>query len=169
MIRIRPEVEPDYPAVRRINEEAFGQPAEAALVDALRSEVHPYVSLVADIDGEIVGHVFFSPVTIDDGETVTTAMALGPMAVRPSRQRRGIGTRLVRQGLAACRQIGHPVVFVLGHPEYYPRFGFAPAAPRGLRCTYPVPDDVFMVVELEPRALAGRRGTVRYHEAFDRM
>jgi putative acetyltransferase len=93
-------------------------------------------------------------------------MALGPMAVVPSRQRRGIGTALVRAGLEACADRDEPVVFVLGHPGFYTRFGFRPAPPLGLRCPWPVPDEVFMVAELRPGAIGDRQGTVRYHRAF---
>ncbi|MBX3470154.1 MAG: N-acetyltransferase [Planctomycetes bacterium] len=161
---IRGEAPAEVEAVRRVNDAAFGRPDEGRLVDALRGAARPFVSLVARDDDEVVGHVLFTPVTV--GAT-WTALALGPMAVVPGRQRAGFGAALVRAGLDACRALGHDVVFVLGHPAYYPRFGFAPAAPRGLRCKWPVPDDVFLVAELAPGALAGRTGLVEYHPAFD--
>lgn len=164
MITIRAERAGDVPAVRRLNELAFGQPEEAALVDALRAAADPHVSLVAADGDQIVGHIFFSPVSIgpDDG----AAMGLAPMAVLPERQRRGVGSMLVRAGLEECRRIGRDAVVVLGHPEYYPRFGFRRASRLGLRCEYAVPDEAFMAVELEPGALAGRRGLVRYRPEF---
>jgi putative acetyltransferase len=168
MFTIRPEMEDDAPAIRRVNEQAFGQPGEADLVDALRLEARPFVSLVADREGEVVGHIAFSPVTID-GRDVGGALGLAPMAVLPAFQGQGIGSALVREGLAACRRAGCAAVFVLGHAHYYPRLGFVPAPPRGLRCAYPVPDDVFMVAELQPGALDGVDGLVRYHPTFARF
>ena len=170
MIEIRAERAEDAAAVRRVNELAFGGAEEAGLVDALRGAADPHVSLVATEGGEIVGHIFFSPVSLvsEDGteDSRFAAMGLAPMAVLPEHQRRGVGSELVRAGLDECRRMGLGVVVVLGHPEYYPRFGFRPASRAGLRCEYPVPDDTFMVVELRPGALAGRRGLVKYHPAF---
>jgi len=166
MVTVRPETPADYASVRRVHEYAFEQAAEADLVEALRRTVRSYLSLVAEVDGRVVGHIFFSPVTVESGPAAFTALGLAPMAVLPEHQRRGVGTALVRQGLAACAASGHPLVVVLGHPSYYPRFGFEPAAPRGLRSEYDVPDEVFMVAELEPGALAGRGGLVKYHAAF---
>ena len=168
MISIRPETAADRAAVRGANEAAFGRPNEAGLVDALRASARPLVSLVAVEEGRVVGHILFSPVTIEGPQGVSAALGLGPMAVRPERQNRGIGSLLVRAGLEACSALGETVVVVLGHPHYYPRFGFVPAATKGLRCEYPVPDDVFMVTELVPGALRGRTGLVKYHPEFAR-
>jgi putative acetyltransferase len=180
MITIRPERLEDAPAVHEVNRLAFGRAAEAELVDALiealRRAAGPWISLVAEAGGRVVGHIFFSPVTIEGeagpraGESGSPpAMGLGPMAVLPGCQNRGIGSELARAGLEACRRAGHLVVVVLGHPRFYPRFGFVPARPRGLRCEYDVSDDVFMVAELEPGALAGCSGLVRYHPEFARV
>jgi putative acetyltransferase len=168
-LRIRPERPADAPGVRRVVEAAFGRPQEADLVDALRRGGRVALALVAVLDGEIVGHVLFSPVAVrspDAADGDWAALALGPLAVAPAHQRRGIGSRLVRRGLTACRRAGHGVVVVLGHPAYYPRFGFRPAAPLGVRSDFRVPDDVFMLLELVPGALGGRRGTVRYAPEF---
>ncbi len=115
---MRAEIAGDYGAVRRVNELAFGRAGEADLVEALRAEARPHISLVAAWEGEIVGHIFFSPVTIEAEESVSTAMALGPMAVLPEYQRQGVGSQLVRKGLEECRRAGHEVVFVVGHPRY---------------------------------------------------
>ena len=120
-------------------------------------------------EGRIVGHAYFTPVRIEGAEIAWTAMALGPMAVVPDRQRSRIGSKLVKDGLKRCQEIGEPVVFVLGHSEYYPRFGFRPTRPFGIDCTFPVPEEVFLVKELEPDAIAGRSGVVYYHEEFSRM
>ena len=177
MIEIRAERAGDEAAVRRVNELAFGGREEAALVDALREAARPHVSLVATDGGEVVGHIFFSPVSLEpeDSSVVApedssfAAMGLAPMAVLPDQQRRGVGSALVRAGLDECRRLGMGVVVVVGHPEYYPRFGFRPASRAGLRCEYPVPEEVFMVVELEPGALAGRRGLVKYRPEFGEL
>jgi putative acetyltransferase len=172
-ITIRRERPEDRPSVHKVNSlafsQAFGHAGEADLVDALREEAHPYISLVALLGGRVVGHIFFSPVTIEDEDSRCTAMGLAPMAVLPEHQGRGIGSRLVRQGLEECRRDGHNIVVVLGHPDYYPRFGFEPAAPKGIRSEYDVTDDKFMVAELEPGALADRKGIVKYHAAFARF
>ena len=165
-LRIRPETEADFPAIRGVNESAFGRANEANLVDALRGVVSPFLSLVAEAEGQVVGHILFTPVTVASAAGDWQAIALGPMAVRPSWQNQGVGSALVPAGLTACLDTGQPIVFVLGHPRFYPRFGFTPAPPRGLRCEFAVPDDVFMVVELLPDALAGRGGLVRYHAVF---
>jgi putative acetyltransferase len=166
MTAVRAETPGDRAAVREVNERAFGRAAEADLVDALREQARPHLSLVAEAEGRVVGHVFFSPVSIESEAGTSEAVALGPMAVLPEFQGRGVGSALVRRGLEECRRLGWGVVFVLGHAEYYPRFGFAPAAAKGLRSEYPVPDEVFMLVELHPDALAGRTGLVKYHPAF---
>jgi putative acetyltransferase len=165
-IIIRSETNRDCGAVYRVNELAFGQQDEADLVESLREKASPFISLVAVVDDQVVGHVFFSPVTIEfEGETFT-AMGLAPMAVLPEYQNQSIGSRLVREGLNQCVRIGYDVVVVLGHSNYYPRFGFVPASTKGLRSEYDVPDDVFMVAELKPGALGGRRGLVKYHPKF---
>ena len=168
-MNIRAEKPEDHLAVRQVNELAFGSPQEAALVDALRKSADPHISLVAEVGGRIVGHIFFSPVVIESEASVSTALGLAPMAVLPELQKQGIGSQLVRRGLDECRKIGHDVVVVLGHPEYYPRFGFVPSKQMGLSCEYPVPEEVFMVVELREGALSGRTGVVKYHPEFGRV
>ncbi len=165
MIIVRAETAEDIPAVHQVNELAFGRPGEADLVDALRAAAHPHISLVAADDGQVIGHIFFSPVALEGGRSATAILGLAPLAVLPEYQGRGVGSRLVREGLKECRRVGCDVVVVLGHPEYYPRFGFVPASRKGLRCEYPVPEDVFMVAELKPNALAGR-GLLKYRPEF---
>jgi len=166
VIEVRFESEYDYPAVRRVNELAFGQKNEADLVEALRHAANPRISLVAVLDDQIVGHIFFSPVSVESETGAFTALGLAPMAVLPEYQRRGIGSQLIREGLVACQKLGHDLVFVVGHPEYYPRFGFRPARHRGFSCEFDVPDEVFMVAELAAGAANGRRGMVRYLPQF---
>lgn len=167
MLTIRAETDDDREAVRRVNEAAFGQPAEANLVDALRAAA-PHVSLVAEDEAaRVVAHIFFSPVTFESGGDSVSALGLGPMAVLPEWQRRGVGSRLVREGLEECRRAGAAAVVVLGHADYYPRFGFARASAKGLRCKWPVGDEHFMALELEPGALDNVGGLVEYRPEFD--
>ncbi len=166
MIIVHAETAEDYPAVRQINELAFGGSDEAVLVDKLRAVADPQISLVAVKDGHVVGHIFFSPVSIEISDAASLALGLAPMAVLPQYQKQGIGSQLVREGLKECQRMGCNVVVVLGHPEYYPRFGFVPAKQKELSCEYPVPDEVFMVAELKPEALDGRRGLVKYLPEF---
>jgi len=149
-----------------VNEIAFGTPTEANLVELLRAQTSPLVSLVADNDGSIVGHILFSPVILSDDRGIVI-MGLAPMAVVPAFQRRGIGSALVLAGLEACRHVGVDAVVVLGHAAFYPRFGFVPASRFGITSEYTVPDDVFMALELRPGILSGRTGQVRYHPAFN--
>ncbi len=166
-MKIRAERPADTAAIRAVNIEAFGRALEADLIDSLRVSGVSILSLVAESGAEIVGHILFTPVRVDDGSGGWPAAALGPMAVRPDRQQQGIGSALVRNGLEICARQGDEIVFVLGHPAFYPRFGFKPAAPLGLLWEHPVPEPVFMVLELAGGALAGRTGIVRYHPAFN--
>ena len=166
MLQVRAETPEDHAAVRRVNELAFEGAGEADLVDALRPSARPLVSLVASEGGRVVGHILFSPVTVESAGGDWGAMGLGPMAVLPEHQGRGVGSALVREGLKECLRLGHEVVFVLGHADYYPRFGFRPAARAGLACEFPSPEENFMVAELRPGALAGRAGLVRYAPEF---
>jgi len=166
---VRAEAPADFDAIDAVHAQAFGQPGEAALVRALRREARPYLGLVAEQPGagaRVVGHIAFSPVRIDGGSP--PALGLGPIGVDPSRQRLGIGGALMRAGLARCAELAK-IVVVLGHASYYPRFGFRPASPLGLRYRSEVFDPSFFVLELEPGALAGISGWVRYHEAFERL
>jgi putative acetyltransferase len=162
---IRPENENDRDAVFAVNISAFETQAEATLVDVLREQARPVVSLVAEEQGNVVGHIMFSPVILS-GNPDLKVMGLAPMAVAPERQRKGIGSALVRAGLEQCRQLGFVAVVVLGHPEYYPRFGFLPSSRFGIDSEYEVPEEVFMAMELEPEALSGQTGRVKYHHAF---
>ncbi len=159
---IREERSEDAPGIRRVNELAFARPAEADLVDALRDAGAVTLSLLAEREGRIVGHILFSPVTIESPEEAFPAVGLAPMAVEPGLQRGGIGSALVRAGLSALRAAEHEVVVVLGHPEYYPRFGFVRASGHGIRWEKDVPDEAFMLLELRPGALGRRGGVVRY-------
>jgi putative acetyltransferase len=144
---------------------AFETPAEARLVDALREQAESVISLVAEASGRIVGHIMFSPVSLS-GCSDLKVMGLAPMAVMPEYQRKGIGTALVRAGLEQCRRQGFAAVVVLGHPAFYPRFGFLPSSRFDIDSEYEVPEEVFMAMELQPRSLRGCAGTIKYHDAF---
>ena len=163
--RIRPEQPEDCDVIHAVHLSAFEQPLEADLVDAIRRDGLITCSLVAELEEAIVGHILFTPVTIE-GSADVRAVGLAPMAVSPGVQRRGIGTSLVEAGLAASRLQGIEAVVVLGHPEFYPRFGFLPASRFGLRCEFPVPDEAFMAIELVDGAVSGRQGLVRYLPHF---
>ncbi|MGE5172674.1 MAG: GNAT family N-acetyltransferase [Betaproteobacteria bacterium] len=165
LVQIRHERELDTAGVRAVNEAAFETATEAKLVVALREQARPVISLVADDEGVIVGHIMFSPVVLE-GHPELKIMGLAPMAVLPERQRKGIGSALVRAGLEECKKLGFGAVVVLGHPEYYPRFGFLPSARFCIGCEYEVPEDAFMVKELYPGYLLGATGTIKYHAAF---
>ena len=165
MPRVRNEQPEDIIGIRHVNRAAFETTTEMDLVDALRQHARPLVSMVAIEDDSIVGHILFSPMTLASHPDVSI-MGLAPMAVVPERQRQGIGSALVRAGLDECRRLGMEAVVVLGHAEYYPRFGFVPASSFGLVSEYDVPDDVFMAIALEPDALKGKAGTIKYHAVF---
>ncbi len=167
-IIIRDEKPEDRGAVRTVNELAFGQPAEATLVEALHRHGAAVVALVAESADGIVGHILFSPVHVDHSQD-KRLLGLAPMAVLPSHQRQAIGSRLVEEGLKRCTALSWDGVVVLGHPGYYPRFGFVPAATFGLRCEYDVPSEAFMARELPGHTISGARGLVRYDPAFGEL
>ena len=164
-ITIRAERPGDYARVHEIVALAFGQEDEAVLVDRLRGKVEPEISLVAVRSEEIVGHIYFSPVLV--GEPAKRAIGLAPVAVDPQSQQKAVGSLLCRRGLEECRKLGEHVVFVLGHSTYYPRFGFEHARRHGLYYKNEGFDPSFFVAELEPGALEGFEGEVRYRPEFD--
>jgi putative acetyltransferase len=162
---IRAEKEEDKEAVYSVNVSAFDTSVEASLVNNLRDQAEPIISLVAEENSDIIGHIMFSPLFLP-GYPNLKLMALAPMAVTPNHQRKGIGSALVVAGLEQCKKLGSAAVFVLGHPEYYPRFGFQPSSRFNILSEYDVPDEVFMAIELQPGALRGKTGKVKYHAAF---
>jgi putative acetyltransferase len=165
IVIIRPEEEKDYPAVNAVNTAAFETPAEANLVEVLRKEAHPYISLVAEEGEQILGHILFTPMVLPGHEELKI-MGLAPVAVVPEHQREGIGSALIHAGMEKCKEMGFGAVIVLGHMGYYPRFGFTPAVRYGIRCEYEVPEEAFMVLELIPGYLKGAEGIIHYHAAF---
>jgi len=168
MIVIRPETEQDRQAVWSVNRAAFETDAEADLVDALRDGGYVEVSLVAEVDGEIVGHILFSPLPVIMEVGTVDSLSLAPMAVLPSHQRQGVGSRLVEAGLEACREKGCKIAVVLGHTEFYPRFGFSADLAQPLKSPFGG-GDAWMAMELVPGALTGVEGRVEYPPPFQGM
>ncbi|MEG4073939.1 N-acetyltransferase [Microcoleus sp. Pol14C2] len=163
---IRTENPEDVEAVRNINIEAFGRENEANLVERLRGIASTF-SFVAVQSDRVVGHIFFSSVVVEGKcSRNLSILGLAPVAVLPHYQRQGIGTLLIREGLKECGRSGFQAVVVLGHPDFYPRFGFIPASKKSLKCEYDVPDEAFMVLELESGALEDCSGTVKYRSEF---
>ena len=174
-LRVRPERPNDIEAIDNLLKRAFGGTEESTLVRALRASDYfvPPLALVAeeqDEEGEnrIVGYILFSRISIETHDGEGPALALAPMAVAPERQRQGIGTQLILTGLEACRQLGHSIVVLVGHPQYYPRFGFEPARAYDLKLPFAVPDEAFMALELLHGALnTARGGNVRFSPPFE--
>jgi putative acetyltransferase len=166
MIETRLEQPGDEAAIHLVNEQAFEGPGEANLVDALRKRGGFALSMVAIENDQVVGHILFSPVTIARANRPLQAVGLGPMAVLPTHQQKGIGSQLLRSALDKCRQLGYDAVVVVGHPEFYSRFGFVPAKQHNLRCGFDAPDEAFMALELQESALQGMEGLVRYPREF---
>ena len=164
---IRTENPEDVEAVRNINIAAFGRENEANLVDRLRGIGSTFSFVAVQSDHRIVGHLFFSLVTVEGKCSKNlSVLGLAPVAVLPNYQRQGIGTLLIRQGLKECARSGFNAVVVLGHPDFYSRFGFIPASRKSLKCEYDVPEEAFMVLELESGALEDCSGTVKYRSEF---
>ena len=175
-LNIRAESPDDFAAVDEVVAicfagEAPGTPVEVALVRGIRAlpAFDPRLSLVADLDGKVVGHLLFSPMTIESQQGDVPALALAPLAVLPGHESSRAGTRLMRAGLDACREAGHRIVIVLGHAKYYRHFGFRPARAMGIEPPGPWPDQAFMALALVPGALDGVRGKARYSAPFDEV
>lgn len=170
MIHIRPEIKKDAPAVYWINQQAFGRKDEAKLVQALQANCDT-LSLVAKTeDGQAIGHILFSPATIQyEGRTLLHGMALAPLAVLPAYQKQGIGGQLVRAGITAVRQTPATFIMLLGHADYYPRFGFVPSIQYGIQCEFNVPPEAFMLLPLQDGVLDGVQGTAVYRPEFRQL
>jgi len=166
---IRPEVPADYPRVHEIIKLAFETDTEAVLVDKLRHEAEPVISLVAELDGQVIGHILFTPVAIGDTLAGPATMGLAPLAVHPEFQDHGAGGALVKAGLKACVAAGTEIVVTLGHPDYYQRFGFEAAVEEGISYIGRDYDPFFMVKELTPGTLENYQGEVKYHPLIDEL
>lgn len=165
---IRAEQDRDLDAISSVNTAAFPSDAEAVLVKALRKEANPIISLVAELDDSVVGHIMFSPVSLSNHADIDI-MGLAPMAVNPAQQGSGIGSALVRAGLEQCIALGYSAAVVLGHPTYYPRFGFCPSSRFNIDSEYEVAEELFMAIELSAESLSGKTGRVKYHPAFSKL
>jgi putative acetyltransferase len=165
---IRPERKKDYAAIYEVNKLAFNGEEESKLIQTLRetSDFNEKLSLVAINDEKIVGHILFTPITIETKGISFSALALAPLAVHPEFQNQGIGSELVNRGLRVSNRLKYEIVVVVGHPEYYKRFGFVPASNRGLKIPFDVPDEVFLIREDSCRVLDGVEGFVKYPKAF---
>jgi putative acetyltransferase len=163
---IRMEKTNDHSAVREVDLRAFPSDVEASLVEKLRNYGN-IISMVALVDGKVVGHIIFSPLTIENGKESFPELILAPIAVLPEYQNQGIGSQLIEKGIIECRNQGHSIIILVGHPEYYPRFGFKSAEKNGIQHPFKVPEDVFMVYELVPDALQRVNGVLKYSAAFD--
>lgn len=164
-MEIRPETEADFDEIGEVNRLAFGREGEARLVDELRDAGYARLSLVAVEDGRIVGHVMLSEAGIETENGPVEALALGPVAVIPDRQGEGIGSVLIRDALGRCARDGHRVVVLVGHPGYYPRFGFSSALAGNLSSAYS--GEAFMALELVPGALSGVSGPFEFAPPFE--
>ena len=166
---IRPERENDYPKIREVNDFAFGQENEGRLIEKLRQTENfiPELSLVAERNDEVVGHILFYPVIIRSDTSKFHSLSLGPMAVTPAYQRQGNGSQMVKEGLKVAKKLGHKSVIVVGHPEYYPRFGFKPSSQWKIKVPFDVPDEAFLALELVKDELKGKSGTVKYPDEFN--
>jgi putative acetyltransferase len=162
-IEIREERPNDVGAVRDLNRRAFGQDQESNIVDALRANGAALLSLVATLNDRVVGHIMYSPLSIDGK---LRGAALGPMAVLPERQRQGIGSKLIEAGNRKLKDAGCPFIIVVGHAGYYPRFGFRPASEHGIKCQWDVPNDVFMLLVLDHAKMKAVSGLARYRHEF---
>lgn len=162
MIAIREERADDIAAIRDLSRLAFRQDQEGRIVDALRSNGAALLSLVATLNRQVVGHIMYSPLFVGDKQ----GAALGPMAVLPEHQRRGIGGQLIGAGNRKLREAACPFIVVIGHPEYYPRFGFRPASDHGITCEWDLPDNVFMALVLDPASAQGVAGMAKYRPEF---
>ncbi|MEE8597524.1 MAG: N-acetyltransferase [bacterium] len=166
MITIRQEKKQDIEVIRQLNNKAFGQSQEADIIDKLRNNYNHFLSLVAELDNKIVGHILFTPVIIEADKVAIEGVGLAPMAVLPKYQKQGIGSILVIKGLEKVKQSGCPFVIVLGHSEYYPKFGFEPASRYGIRSEWEVPDEAFMIVVFDKSKLQGISGVAKYRSEF---
>ncbi|GIO23568.1 GNAT family N-acetyltransferase [Oceanobacillus sp. J11TS1] len=173
-IILRQEQPQDYPKTETLIEQAFrheemSDQQEHILVQRIRrsNAFIPELSIVAvNQQDDVIGQILFSKITIENNEHTTESLALAPIAIHPDYQRQGIGSRLMRKGLDEVKEAGYTSVIVLGHLDYYPRFGFKPASLWGIEAPFDVPDEAFMALELEKDALRYVSGIVQYSEAF---
>lgn len=161
------EKEEDFDAIRTLNDQAFQSPMEGKLIEQLRNSNAEIISLVAVDKSKIIGHILFSPVLIKSGQNQIAGMGLGPMSVLPKYQNQGIGSGLIKKGLKILRKKKCPFIIVLGHKEYYPKFGFQMASKFGIKCQWSgIPDEAFMALILDKSLRNAITGTAYYMDAF---
>jgi putative acetyltransferase len=170
-INIRHETINDYLGIKQVNDLAFGQPNEGLLVEKLRLNTNyiEKLSLVAEYNDRIIGHILFFPIKVQDDSKYHDSLALAPMSVTPEFQNKGIGGQLICKGLEIAAQLGFKSVIVLGHKDYYPRYGFVPASKWRIKAPFELPDEVFMAMELEKDGLKEVSGVVEYPEEFEEV
>lgn len=170
-ITIRPEKEKDYTGIIRVNDMAFKRKAEGKLIDELRKleNFDSRLSFVAEVDGEIIGHLLFTPVAIENNGQNYKTLTLAPMSILPEFQKRSVGRLLIIYGLQIAKETGYESVVVLGHPSYYPKLGFKPASRWNIKSPFPAPDNAFMAIELFPGSLDNVSGKVIFPSAFDEV
>jgi putative acetyltransferase len=167
LLEIRRETTGDVRQIRQINELAFERTTEADVIDRLRQTCPDFVSLVAIADGQIVGHILFTPAWLESPTGRVEGMGLAPLAVLPDYQNRGIGGKLIQAGLVQIQDIGCPFIIVLGHPGYYPRFGFERASKYGIRCEYDtVPEEAFMITIFDRDVLSPAGAVAHYRSEW---
>lgn len=172
-INIREELEKDYEVVERLTEEAFksaehSDGTEHLLVNRLRKSdgFIKELSLVAEDNRKVIAHLMLTKAKINNGDMSVETLALAPVSVIPEYQGKGIGSKLINVALESARRLGYKSVIVLGHDKYYPKFGFVPASKYGIKAPFDVPDEAFMVKELNDGSLIGVSGIVEYAKEF---
>jgi len=170
-ITIRQESREDLVRIKEINDRAFEQEDEGKLVYKLRGKDQflPELSLVAETDKTVIGHILFYPVKINSSHQEHTTLSLGPMSVLPEYQKKGIGEKLINEGLKLAKDFGFRSVIVVGHPEYYPKFGFTKASRWSIKVPFEVPDEVFMALEIIEGELQDKSGIIEYPAEFMEM
>lgn len=168
MISIREEKKTDLNPIKQINDLAFGQAQEGNVIDKIRDSESPILSLVAEIDNTVVGHIFYSLAEIESHEKKIIGMGLAPMAVLPKHQNRGIGKRLINESIALLKEKETPFIIVLGHEDYYPKFGFELASKYGIKCQWDgVPDEAFMIMILDRKKMLNVHGVAKYRDEWN--
>jgi len=168
IIRIREEKRCDFDAIKYVNDKAFNQPQEGNVIEKLRNNDSRILSLVAEIDNKIIGHIFFSSVEIEGYPEIENGMGLAPLAVLPEYQKQGIGKMLIDKGIDLLKKQSVPFIVVLGHEHYYPKFGFETASKYGLKCQWDgVPDEAFMVMIFDKNKMKNVQGVAKYREEWN--
>lgn len=172
-ITIRQEQTEDYGAVHKTVELAFkdveeSDHSEPFLVDKLRQTdaFVPELSLVAETDGKIIGHILLTKVEIVSENNSVTSLGLAPVSVLPKYQKQGVGSALIREAHKRATELGYGSIVLLGHKDYYPKFGYKQAIDFGIEFPFDVPHEYCMVIELRPKALKGVRGKIKYARPF---